>query len=164
MPATRQSATPPHAAGDRLRTPVGDLMRRHWVATEPHASLLEAERLMRLARIRQIPVVVDGVLVGLLAHHALLRASLERLLATGTSAARHGLMSAIPVAAVMDPRPPVLTPDATLRDAAARMLDAQLACLPVCETDDGDARRMVGLVVESDLLRRAYGSAGASVG
>lgn len=151
------------AAFDPLATPVGEIMRRHWVSTEPHASLLEAERLMRLARIRQIPVVVDGVLVGLLAHSALLRASLERLLATGTGAARHGLMSAVPVAAVMDPRPPVLTPDDTVRDAAARMLGANLACLPVCAPErDLDARRMIGLVVESDLLRRAYAGLGAS--
>jgi CBS domain-containing protein len=36
------------------------------------------------------------------------------------------------------------------------MLEHRVACLPVVETNPGAERRLVGLLIESDLLRRAY--------
>jgi acetoin utilization protein AcuB len=130
-------------------------MRRHWIAASPHASLYEAERLMRLARVRQLPVAENGILVGLLSNYEVLLALLERLIGAAEGALLHELLAAMPVAAVMNPHPPVIDADARLEDAAERMIEEAVACLPVVEGDDPE--HMVGLVVESDLLRRAYG-------
>lgn len=129
------------------------LMRRHWIAVMPQSSLFEAERLMRLARLRQLPVVAEGVLVGLVDHGEVLRASLDRFVASD-AASRLG--AGAPVAAVMASNPPTVAPDDPLPLAARRMLEHGMACLPVVETRDADERRIVGLLVESDLLRRAY--------
>jgi hypothetical protein len=41
------------------------------------------------------------------------------------------------------------------------MLERGVACVPVIEAGRGSLRRMVGLLVESDLLRRAYSPSGA---
>ena len=58
----------------------------------------------------------------------------------------------------MDPQPPFARPDESLGVAALRMHDARIGCLPVVE----DGWRLVGLVVESDLLRNFYGEEGGS--
>jgi CBS domain-containing protein len=127
-------------------------MRRHWIAVLPHSSLFEAERLMRLARLRQLPVVAEGVLVGLADHGEVLRASLSRFV-EGEGV---GLGAGAPVAAIMDANPPTVGPDDPLALAARRMLEHGMACLPVVDTRGTGERRLVGLLVESDLLRRAY--------
>jgi CBS domain-containing protein len=142
-----------------LDGPIRAVMRAHWASTAPHASLLEAERLMRLARIRQVPVVVDDVLVGLLHHRDVLRASLARLLATEGMPARHGYLGGVLVAAVMDPAPVTATPGEPIRDVARRMLESGAACIPIVDDAD-DAGRMIGIAVESDLLRLAYAPGG----
>jgi CBS domain-containing protein len=134
-------------------------MRLHWITLAPHASLEEAERLMRLARVRHLPVEIDGVLVGLITYREVLQASLARL--TGAAAARE-LPGATPVAAVMDAEPPTANPGDPLEIAAQRMIDAGLGCLPVVERSQGGERRMRGLLVESDLLRCAYPASGVA--
>jgi len=150
------SPRPHRSLGPRLDDPIAGVMRTHWASTTPHATLLEAERLMRLARIRQVPVVVDDVLVGILNHRDVLRASLARLLASeGNVAARHGLLAGVPVAAVMDPSPEVAAPDETIREIALRMLRSGAACIPIVDSSSGTGR-MIGLAVESDLLQLAY--------
>lgn len=147
------------SANAALDGPIRAVMRSHWASTTPHASLLEAERLMRLARIRQVPVVVDDVLVGLLHHRDVLRASLARLLATEGMPARHGYLGGVLVAAVMDPAPVTAAPHEPIRDVARRMLASGAACIPIVDDAD-DAGRMIGIAVESDLLRLAYAPGG----
>jgi CBS domain-containing protein len=56
------------------------------------------------------------------------------------------------IESVMDREPPTVRPDDALGVAALRMHDAGIGCLPVV----GEAWRLVGLVVESDLLRSFY--------
>lgn len=109
---------------------------------------------MRVARVRQLPVQHDGLLVGLVDHHELLIWILERTRETpGTGFGLDAIRDA-----TMDPRPPRARPDEPLGTAALRMIGAGIACLPVV---DG-AERMVGLLVESDLLRRYYREDGRS--
>ena len=65
--------------GAQLQTAtVGRLMRRHFVKTEVTESLLEVDRIMRLARIRHLPVVENGLLVGILSHRDVSEAALSR--------------------------------------------------------------------------------------
>lgn len=136
--------------------PVAAVMRVHWASTTPHASLFEAERLMRLARIRQVPVLVDDILVGVLGHRELVRTSLSRLLAVEDSETRARLLGSLAVSGVMDPRPATATADESIRTAALRMLESGAACLPVVDGAHGTPGRMRGIVVESDLLQLAY--------
>ena len=143
--------------------PIERLMRGHWIHTSPLASLLDAERTMRLARIRELPVLVDDRLVGVVSHRELIHSLLERLLVTSGDAERHGLLRSVPVADVMDPNFPTATPDESIATVALRMVETRRPCLPiVVAAKDGEPARMVGLVAESDLLRLAYADAGGA--
>jgi CBS domain-containing protein len=133
----------------RRARPVSSLMRRHWISTTPSASVADVVQLMRLARVRQIPVESGGTLAGLVDHRRILASTLAQLRGDGAGTP----LEAVCVDSVMDPQPPTAHPSEALGAAALRMHDAGIGCLPVV---DGRGR-LVGLVVESDLLRSAYG-------
>jgi CBS domain-containing membrane protein len=133
---------------------VGALMRRHFVSVEPGASLLDADRIMRLARIRHLPVVADGHLVGVLSHRDVLEASLSRLEKLDAQE-RVDHLRGIPISAVMRTDPYTAKEGTSLGEAARRMLQLKIGCLPVVQSGP-DGQRLVGLVTESDLLRAAY--------
>jgi CBS domain-containing protein len=131
---------------------VGDLMRRRFIALSPSETLLDAELVMRFARVRFLPVVEDGEIRGFLSIRALLAALLAREPAE-RDAERAAFLRETLVRAVMDPQPEPITPDASLREAAERLSALEVGCLPVVEPSAG---RLVGILTEADLLRAAY--------
>src|SRR5579884_1441162 len=106
-----------------------------------------ADDVMRLGRIRHIPVVAEGALVGILSQRDLFRAGLSSLLQLKYTAERDWL-AAIPIRAVMTTCVFTAHPRTTIQEAVTIMLDKKIGCLPVVEDD-----RLVGLLSESDCLR-----------
>jgi CBS domain-containing protein len=134
---------------------VAALMRRHFVSVGPADTLLDADRIMRLARIRHLPVVESGRLVGVLSHRDVLDASIARLEHRDAGAADH--LRGIAIAEVMRREPYTAFESTTLGDAARRMLRLKIGCLPVVRQGPGpDGPQLIGLITESDLLRAAY--------
>jgi CBS domain-containing protein len=129
-------------------------MRRDFVSMAPDEKLLEAERIMRLGRIRHLPIVDDGELVGILSHRDLADAALSSA-AEASPSERIEHLRRIPISKVMQRTLHVVEASTTLREAAVQMLRYKIGCLPVVEKD-GESRRMIGLVTESDLLEAAY--------
>jgi CBS domain-containing protein len=125
---------------------VRDFMRREVVTLEADDSLDLAEGIMRLGRIRHLPVVAGERVVGILSQRDLFRAAVSSLLQLRGDAERAWLAT-IPVKAVMTPHPITIGPAASLRAAVALMVEKRIGCLPVVE--DG---RLVGLLSESDCL------------
>jgi CBS domain-containing protein len=142
-----------------MRIPrVADVMRRQFISLAPEDTVREAELMMRLARVRFLPVVRDGALLGLVSYHRLVQDWLGRLLRrrSGPDPARRG------VDRLMSPAPEALRPESSLGEAASRMAAAALGFLPVVEQVEGRPQ-LLGVVTESDLLRAAYeGWRGAS--
>jgi len=128
-------------------------MRRRFIALAPGDALLEAERLMRMARVRFLPVSDDGVLVGGLSHRALLGSILASDGRSPLPLTRW--LSETPVAVVMEPDPARATPDMRLDEAALLLVEVDGGCLPVVEAETG-AALLVGVITESDLLRVAF--------
>jgi CBS domain-containing protein len=127
--ATKRSGT--------LRSPA-DVMRREFIALAPEQSLDDARAVMRLARLREAPVLTGARLVGVVRY--------------GSVAARR-----TPGAAVRSAMEKAhsISPACSLRRAALLMLEHELAALPVVEGSPGD-ERVIGLLTERDLLRLAY--------
>ena len=130
--------------GERL---VQDLMTRDVVTLYENEDLLLAENVMRLARIRHLPVVRGDALVGLVTHRDLLRASVSSL-AGMTRLQDASIKRAIAIPEVMQRDVVTVGPRQPARVAARLMLERKLGCLPVVEED----RRLVGILTEADFV------------
>lgn len=110
------------------------IMTRHPETIHPEDSLAKAKQMMDVGRFRRLPVVKDGVVVGMLTERNL-REHGGYLESTKVNAAIRG--SVISVA-----------PKTTVQDAARLMLQHKIGGLPVL-----DGGKLVGIVTSMDLLR-----------
>ncbi len=129
---------------------VASLMRRNFISLAPDDSLLDAFQVMRLARLRLLPVVREGILVGVVTFRDLNQAVLQELRVRPAAA-----LEAILVERVMGAPAATVGPEARLVDAATSLCRVATGCLPVVEPER-DGPRLLGLVTESDLLRAAF--------
>ncbi|MFQ5515543.1 MAG: CBS domain-containing protein [Myxococcota bacterium] len=129
-------------------------MKRHVVTVEPDESLLEAERIMRLARIRHLPVTRDGLLVGVLSHRDVVESSIGPQ-DPASPAERADHLRRISIDRILKRHPHTVEPDCMAQEAARLMLRLKIGCLPVVEPG-AEGPTLVGLITESDLLELAY--------
>ena len=122
-------------------------MQREVATLKASESLGIAEDIMQLGRIRHLPVVSAGVVVGIVSQRDLYRAAASCMLQLRRSREREWL-ACIPVRAVMTTNVITMAPDETIHDAVELMLRHRIGCVPVVE--DG---KLVGLVSETDCLR-----------
>src|SRR5207249_7694163 len=113
---------------------VRDVMTRRLVTIGPETPCDAARRLMDEHRIRHLPVVAGGRLVGMVSDRDVRPAGSQ---SPGTVAGR-----------IMTPDPVTVTSETRVEHAARLMLDARFGSLPVA---DGNA--LVGIVTYTDLLR-----------
>lgn len=135
-----------------LELRVSDLMTRE-VATLQQGDRLDlADDIMRLGRIRHLPVLEGDRLVGILSNRDLLAASLSKALDFEPKHRRSFLRS-VEVKEVMSLDVESVRPDVTAREAGRRMLQRRIGCLPVVDAEG----TFVGLLSETDVLRAALG-------
>jgi len=127
---------------------VETIMQKDVAVLGPEDRLDLADDIMSLGRVRHLPVVENGTVVGVVSSRDLLRASLSQVLEF-EPAHRRTFMRGIEVSEVMSKAPVTVPPDATQRHAAHLMLHRKIGCLPVV----GAECTLVGLVTETDLLR-----------
>jgi CBS domain-containing protein len=138
---------------DLLSWPASKLMRRDYIGIAPGEPLFEADRLMRIARVRQLPVVAEGRLMGLLGYRDILEYALRP---EGSAPAdRIALLRGTPVSALMRPADGVATPESPLANVAGVLLRTNLGCVPIV-AGGAPPWEILGLVTETDLLRAAY--------
>jgi CBS domain-containing protein len=132
---------------------VREIMRREFVTVSGGERLDEALRIMRMGRLRHLLVERDGQLVGILSYRDLQDRVLSHF---EESVGEPGKpLQEFEVSDAMVDSPYCLTPDASLTEAATRLVHLRVGCLPVVERAGGKAE-LVGIVTESDLLRAAY--------
>lgn len=126
---------------------VRDLMETEVVTLNAGDTLDLADDIMRLGRIRHMPITSNGELVGILSQRDLFRAAISSALQLRPAAEREWLAK-IPVHEVMTTNVFTIAAEATVHEAVKLMLDKRIGCLPVVE--DG---ALVGLLSESDCMR-----------
>ncbi len=127
---------------------VKDVMTTEVKTLERNDQLSVADDLMRMARIRHLPVLDDdGEVVGIVSQRDLFRGALARALGYGERA-QERMFGMLVVKEVMTNHPVTIGPDASVGEAARQMLERKIGCLPVVQ--DG---RLVGILTESDLVR-----------
>ncbi len=126
---------------------VRDWMTPNPITVNSRTPLPDAHQIMMTHRIRRLPVVDDGVLVGIVTRGDIRGAQPSE--ATSLSIYEiHYLLSRLTVGQIMSRPVITVTPDMTVQAAAALMLQHKIAGLPVVE--DG---RVVGIITESDIFR-----------
>ncbi len=130
------------------RMKVQELMSTDLVTLTEDETLAHAQRCMERGRIRHLPVVRDGKLVGLVTHRDLLAASFS-IFAEVDPTEQRRIFSAIPVKELMHRTVTTIAPDMLVSEAARILLDCKFGCLPVV---DGQGT-LVGLITEADFLR-----------
>jgi CBS domain-containing membrane protein len=106
-----------------------------------------ADDLMTLERIRHLPVLDEGQVVGVVSQRDLFRSALAVALGYGENAQKK-LLRTIRVKEVMHEPAITVSPDATAKEAIRLMLAHKIGCLPVVA-----GHTLMGIVTETDILR-----------
>jgi CBS domain-containing membrane protein len=125
---------------------VRDVMTREPVTLDVDEDLDLAEVLMRLARIRHLPVLEGGRLVGLVSERDLLRAQVGQL-EDATDEERKQMQRWVKAGWVMTRSIQEVEPDMSLLEAAQLMHEHKYGCLPVVEGGG-----LVGILTEADFV------------
>ncbi len=126
-----------------------DLMTPDPVTVTPRASIAEVWDLMREMEIRHVPVVEDGVLVGMLSDRDLAHLDVNRLVSLeGAERLRQQL--ATPVIKVMASDVIFVDSDTQLGEVITLLIENRVGAVPVVRPD---TREVVGIVSYIDVLR-----------
>lgn len=126
---------------------VRDLMSTDLVTLTEEETLTDAQRCMARGRIRHLPVVRDGRLVGLVTHRDLLAASFS-IFAEVEANEQRRVFSTVPVVELMHRDVVTVSPNLGASQAARILLENKYGCLPVADEDG----RLLGIVTEADFL------------
>jgi CBS domain-containing protein len=121
------------------------------VTLKPEDTLDLANDVISLGRIRHIPVVEDGRLVGLLSERDLIGAAATTIFGLKQKR-KSALLKTVLIKDVMKKRVISVKPDTPIKDAAHLMADKKIGCVPVVT-----AGALVGLVTTTDILRYVEG-------
>ena len=106
-----------------------------------------ANDVISLGRIRHIPVVEDGRLVGLLSERDLMGAATTEIFGLKQKR-KSALLKSVLIKDVMKKKVITVRPDTPIKDAAHLMADQKIGCVPVVERG-----ALMGLVTTTDILR-----------
>ena len=135
-----------------------DLLVKDWmtskvITVDIHTALPDAHKLMRSHKIRRLPVLDGDTVVGIVTRSDIREASPSD--ATSLSVWElHYLLSKLTMGDIMTPKPVVILPTATIRDAARLMYTHKIGGLPVVQALSGPGRRrLVGIITDTDVFR-----------
>jgi len=126
---------------------VREIMMGSPVTLKPDETLDLANDVISLGRIRHIPIVEDGRLVGLLSERDMMGATTTTIFGLKRKS-KSALLKSVLIKDVMKKKVVTVKPDTPIKDAAHLMKEKKIGCVPV--VDEG---ALVGLVTTTDILR-----------
>lgn len=129
---------------------VSDIMRAPAITISPEAGLDRALSIMRSQRIRHLPVIENGEMIGVISDRDLRLSMVE--MEHGPEGAPKGyfLPALTKIRTVMVTHVLTTSPTMPLANAATIMSERKIGCLPVLEPG---TKKVVGILTESDMLR-----------
>lgn len=125
---------------------VKDVMVKEMATLDVNDELSLANDIMRLGRVRHLPVVDGARLLGIISERDLFRSSLAQALGSGGQTSRE-LMKTVRIKDLMVRELVTISPEMDLLQAVKIMVDKKIGCLPVVDHD-----RLVGLITETDIM------------
>jgi CBS domain-containing protein len=127
---------------------VRELMTRPVISLGEGDSLERAAELMRVANVRHLPVVRDGLLVGVVSQRDVLRhspAPEEHLKPSGFDARQRRVR----LGEIMSRAVVTVAPDSHAKAAAELLLRLKIGCVPVVDAEG----TVLGILTETDFVR-----------
>ncbi len=125
---------------------VSDVMTTNVVTISGDTSLADAHRIIEAHRVRRLPVVDKGKLVGIVSRDSLEKSGPSKLSTFSMHEASY-LLSKITVREVMKRDVLTVSPDTTVEEAVARAQARKVGALVVLDKD-----RVVGIVTTNDIF------------
>ena len=126
---------------------VRDFMAKHPQVLGLNDTLDLAEDIMTMGRIRHLPVLNEGELVGIVSQRDMFRSAAVTALGFAADTQK-ALVKTIRIKEIMTEKVVTISPDATVKEAARIMIDKKIGCLPVVE-----GMKLIGIITETDILR-----------
>jgi acetoin utilization protein AcuB len=127
---------------------VKDWMTKDVITVRPDTTLPEAHRLMTEMKIRRLPVVKKGRLVGIITRGDVRGAEASEATSLSIWELNY-LLSRLKIEKLMTRNPVTVSPGDTIGHAAELMLAHKISGLPVLD----EAGQIVGIITESDIFR-----------
>ena len=124
-----------------------EIMMGSPVTLKPNDTLDLANDVISLGRIRHIPIVDDGRLVGIITERDLIGAAAGKIFGLKQKK-KSALLKSVLIKEVMKKRVVTAAPDTPIKDIAHLMADKKIGGVPVVS-----AGALVGLVTTTDVLR-----------
>jgi CBS domain-containing membrane protein len=127
---------------------VRDVMTADPTTLKRNDKLTLADDIMRLGRVRHLPVVDDDdqTVVGIVTQRDLFRDALAQALGYGRHAQRK-ILDTLSVKDVMATEVVTASPEASLVEAAKILTERKIGCLPVVENG-----KLIGILTEGDFV------------
>lgn len=126
---------------------VREIMMGSPVTLRPDDTLDLASDVISLGRIRHIPVVEKGQLVGIVSGRDLMGAATNHIFGLKQKS-RSALLKSVLIKDIMKKHVVTMEPETPIKEAARVMADKKIGCVPV--VSEGS---LVGLVTTTDILR-----------
>lgn len=126
---------------------VRDWMTPNPITVTPSTTVPEANTLMKQGRIRRLPVVDNGKLVGIVTLGDIREASPSDATSLSIYELNY-LVAQLTVEKIMTKDPVTIDPNASIKKAAKLLLEHKIGSLPVM-----DGGMLVGIITESDIFR-----------
>ena len=126
---------------------VREIMMGSPVTLKPDDTLALASDVICLGRIRHLPIVDDGKLVGIVSERDLMGAAAKQIFGLKQTS-QAALLKSVAVKDVMKKHVISVEPDTEITEAAHLMAEKKIGCLPVVS-----AGALIGLVTTTDILR-----------
>ena len=131
-----------------MKTKVSDWMTRNPITIDADATVVDAIRLLKQKKIRRLPVMKSGKLVGLVTEKMLLDYSPSKA-TTLDVWEMNALLAMKPISEVMNPEPHTVSPETELTDCARIIHDRKLNGITVLDQEGN----LVGIFTTTDALK-----------
>jgi len=130
---------------------VEEVMSRSVITLAPEQTLRDALNLLRSKHIRQLPVVEDSRLIGIITDRDVKRATPSLL--QGVDRDEYDrVLDTTQISQFMTREPMTVTPDSDLKETVKIFIDSKIGALPVVANG-----KLVGIITQIDALRVLYG-------
>ena len=127
---------------------VSDWMTRDVITIAPETSLKEAHDIMNSKKIRRLPVVMQGKVIGIVTLGDIRGAEPSKASSLSVWEV-NDLLAKLKVSEIMTHNPATIPQTVSIGDAAKVMLEKKFSSLPVVD----EADHLVGIITESDIFR-----------